>query len=57
MPRPDLPRARDGVRAFCRTHGLPYQETSLARAYMDLVINFAHVGKLVSRTEVPAQTR
>ena len=57
MPRPNLPRARDSVRAFCRTHDLPYQETSLARAYMKLVVDFAHVGKLVSNTAVPAPAR
>lgn len=32
VPRPRLPRARDVTEAFCRRHGLPYEEVSWAHA-------------------------
>jgi fatty acid desaturase len=44
MPRPHLSRARDIVREQCRTLGVPYTETSLARSYAIVVDYLNRVG-------------
>lgn len=44
MPRPHLARARQLVREHCRTHGVPYTETTLMRSYGIVVRYLNRVG-------------
>jgi fatty acid desaturase len=44
MPRPHLARARELVREHCRTHGVPYTETTLLRSYGIVVRYLNRVG-------------
>lgn len=44
MARPHLARARDIVREYCATVGLPYTETSLARSYGIVIAYLNRVG-------------
>lgn len=44
MARPHLRAASRIVRAHCRTHGIPYTETSLAGAYASVVRHLNRVG-------------
>jgi fatty acid desaturase len=44
MPRPHLARARELVREHCRTHGVPYTETTLLRSYAIVVRYLNRVG-------------
>ncbi|HEY0186915.1 MAG TPA: acyl-CoA desaturase [Cellulomonas sp.] len=44
MPRPHLARARRLVREHCRTHGVPYTETTLLRSYAIVVQYLNRVG-------------
>jgi len=44
MPRPHLVRAREIVRDHCRTHGVPYTETTLVNSYRIVVRYLNEVG-------------
>jgi fatty acid desaturase len=44
MPRPHLARAREIVREHCRTHDVPYTETSLLESYRIVVRYLNEVG-------------
>jgi fatty acid desaturase len=44
MPRPTLRRVRPIVREFCRTHDIPYTETSFPGAYAAVVRHLNSVG-------------
>ncbi|GAA0296713.1 acyl-CoA desaturase [Kineococcus aurantiacus] len=44
MPRPNLRAARPFVRRFCAEHGISYTETSLPRAFADIVGYLNEVG-------------
>ncbi len=44
MPRPHLARARDLVRAHCRTHGIAYTEQNLLQAYAAVLRSLNEVG-------------
>jgi len=44
MPRPHLAKTREIVREFCRTHDVPYTETSLWRSYAAVIAYLNRVG-------------
>jgi len=44
MPRPHLAKTREIVREFCRTHDVPYTETSLWRSYGAVIAYLNRVG-------------
>ncbi|MGJ6981081.1 fatty acid desaturase family protein [Aestuariimicrobium soli] len=44
MPRPHLRRAREIVKQYCRTHDVPYTETSLLASYAIVVRHLNEVG-------------
>ena len=48
MPRPHLAKTREIVREFCRTHDVPYTETSLLRSY-GIVIEYLNRVGLAAR--------
>ncbi len=48
MPRPHLARAREIVREYCTTEGIPYTETTLARSY-GIVIRYLNRVGLAAR--------
>ncbi len=50
MPRPHLYRARQLVRAHCRTHGVRYTETTLREAWVIVIGYMNEVGLSASRS-------
>lgn len=44
MPRPNLRRARTVVRAFCRDHGISYDEVNILRAWRIVATHLNEVG-------------
>ncbi|MGP3970404.1 fatty acid desaturase family protein [Streptomyces sp. 6N223] len=44
MPRPNLGRAQQIVRAFCARHGIPYHETGLVTSYAQVLRHLHAVG-------------
>ncbi|MFT4258374.1 fatty acid desaturase family protein [Microbacterium sp.] len=44
MPRPHLAKAREIVRDYCSSHGVPYTETSLLRSYAIVIDYLNRVG-------------
>lgn len=58
MPRPHLAKAREIVRDYCTTHGVPYTEASLLRSY-GIVIEYLNRVGLAARDpfDCPAATR
>jgi hypothetical protein len=56
MTRANLRRARPIVREYCRELGIPYHETSIPRAYLDLLRFLHRVGEPL-RTRTRQLTR
>jgi fatty acid desaturase len=58
MPRPSLRHAQPIVRAFCRSRGLPYAETSLVDSYRQAVRHLHTVGRsAATRNAIPREHR
>jgi fatty acid desaturase len=50
MPRPNLRRSQELVRAFCVRHGVAYCETTLLRSYAEALRHLHDVGRAVPAT-------